>query len=321
MGCLGFCKCRDEKDKKKGKNLAIKDYKPEEIPKNKIHTKEIKPDLNSTNPINEQEIKDFTYDMKFIEDALKTNNEFRELHGVEELKQDEYLIDRAHILAKQLLIEESYDNSNMKYKNGEDLGMNNLITEKKLDGNQLMNKWYEEKNEYNFQENNGDECTNFTQMIWKNSQKFGIGYFSIDKSDLKERRSNPSKLNDDIEKVSNKGSDNPQNKNNKPSKKFCYVALYYPTGNKVDKYKENVFKTKKTRNDNNKTTNDGNIDDKNKKIENGQELTNKGQENNPTILDDKILNKENSKLNEKYQNEEKNPQEKHELDKTLTPVD
>ncbi len=319
MGCLSFFKCKNDK-KKSGKNPALKVSKPEEIKKNKIHTKEITPDLNSTNPINEQETKDFNYDKTFIDDALKANNEFRELHGVEKLELDPYLIDRAHILAKQLLTEGSDDNSNRKYKHGEDLGVNNSILEKKLDGKQLMNKWYEEKNDYNFQENNEGYCSNFTQMIWKNSQKFGIGYFSSEKSDMNERRSNPSKLDDDIEKDLNKESDTPQNKNNKPSQKFCYVALYYPTGNIIGEYNKNVCKTKKT-NDSNKRTNEEDIDAKNKKSENGQKLTNEQKENNATILDEKILNKENSKLNEKYQNEEKNSQEKHELDKTLSHPD
>ena len=317
MGCPI---CNDEKKTRKDKKQTSTIIKlREEIPKNKIEAKKIEKDLYDENPINVEIIKDSKYDMEFIDDALKANNEFRELHDVKKLEKDQYLIDRAHILAKLLLTEGTYDNANILYKNGEELGMNSLITEKKLKGKQLMDKWYEEKNDYNFQEFNEFECFNFTQMIWKNSKKFGIGYFFIEEPGIEEKI-NPNKLYDDVKKESNGENNTPSNENNKHSKKFCYVALYFPPGNKPGEYSQNVNKSKKIRNDMDKgRNNEEDIDDKNKKTENGDNLEKEKKENDITILDDKILKKEDGKGIEKYSNREKNSKENHELDETYSP--
>ena len=54
-------------------------------------------------------------------------------------------------------------------------------------------------------------------MIWKNSKKFGIGYYTK------------------IEK---------ENENeNIGHEKNCYIALYYPVGNQPNEYKQNELKT------------------------------------------------------------------------------
>ena len=56
--------------------------------------------------------------------------------------------------------------------------MNFLLCDEKLDGAKLMNKWYEEINKpYDFIEPDEIECSNFTQMIWKQSKNFGCGYY------------------------------------------------------------------------------------------------------------------------------------------------
>ena len=45
----------------------------------------------------------------------------------------------------------------------------------------LYKSW--EKNDYDFQDPKEFECRNFTQMIWKNSEKFGIGYYILEAGD------------------------------------------------------------------------------------------------------------------------------------------
>ena len=117
---------------------------------------------------------------------------------------------------------------------------------KKLNGKQLMSKWYEEKNDYDFQDPKQFECCNFSQMIWKNSKKFGIGYYILEEEDENKKRNN---RNINEKKESEYENDNQSIENNNPSKKYCYVALYYPEGNKPGEYEENVPKTKKIRND------------------------------------------------------------------------
>ena len=118
-------------------------------------------------------------------------------------------------MAKQYLIEENYDNENLKYKNGEDISMNNELSEEELSPEELIKKWYEEEKNYNYIEHKEFECDKFTQMIWKNSEKFGLGYYSLEE------------------------------------KKYSYVALYYPSGNKLGEYKDNVLNPKINENKNN----------------------------------------------------------------------
>ena len=150
------------------------------------------------------------------------------MHGVKPLVLDEYLFKMAFILAKQYLTEGTLENNNLKYKNHEELGMNVLSNDEMLDGDKLMNKWYDEINKpYNFIEPNEFECSNFTQMIWKQSNNFGCGYYCLEVKEEKE-----------IDKNEN------QEKKQKiqSSKKYYYVALYYPAGNQPGEFKSNVLK-------------------------------------------------------------------------------
>ena len=46
-----------------------------------------------------------------------------------------------------------------------------------------MEKWYEENIYYNYEKPEELECNNFTQMIWKHSTNFGIGYYRLNEKD------------------------------------------------------------------------------------------------------------------------------------------
>ena len=168
---------------------------------------------NKKNEINDEKI-------KFNEDALKENNTYRKLHGAEDLKLDESLYQKAFTLAKQLLTDGYFDNSNLLYQHLESIGLNTFESEEELTPKQLMSKWYEEMNDYNFQEPDELNCYNFTQMIWKNSKFFGIGYFSKTENKENDKLSNPTS----------------------PPRKYFYAALYFPAGNKKEEYKDNVLK-------------------------------------------------------------------------------
>ena len=131
----------------------------------------------------------------------------------------------AFILAKQYLTEGTLENNNLKYKNHEELGMNVLSNDEMLDGDKLMNKWYDEINKpYNFIEPNEFECSNFTQMIWKQSEYFGCGYYCLEVKEQKE-----SDKNENQGKI-------------QFSKKYYYVELYYPAENQPGEFKNNVLK-------------------------------------------------------------------------------
>jgi hypothetical protein len=225
MGCCITIDDNTVERKSKGKNANYK------INLNEIKAREIIPNKErKPNKIDENKSKEFEniINLEFVKSALNRNNYYRKLHGVEELVLDDYLYKMAFILAKQYLTEGTLENNNLKYKNHEELGMNVLSNDEMLDGDKLMNKWYDEINKpYNFIEPNEFECSNFTQMIWKQSKNFGCGYYCLEVKEEKE-----------IDKNEN------QEKKQKiqSSKKYYYVALYYPAGNLPGEFKSNVLK-------------------------------------------------------------------------------
>ena len=143
---------------------------------NSILKQLIEENLKRKNEIDKNKYKDITIDKNYATSAIKANNEYRISHNAKILQLDNYLIERAFILAKEFLINGEFDNKNLLYSNCEDLGMNLKMSNQKLNPEELIEIWYEENRDYNYKEPNEFECNNFTQMIWKNSTKFGIGY-------------------------------------------------------------------------------------------------------------------------------------------------
>ena len=83
----------------------------------------------------------------------------------------------------------------------------------KIDVSKICRKWYEEKNEFNFDKLvYQNECRHFTQMIWKDSIYVGFGL----------SRSNTGQ--------------------------YYFVAYYFPAGNIFDKFKTNFSEEKKSHN-------------------------------------------------------------------------
>jgi len=182
----------------------------------KLDIEEYEINTKRKNEIDKKLYKNLIIDKNFIEIALETNNKFRRKHIVEPLELDEYLNKRAIILAEELLKKNEFYNENLLYKNGEDLGMNVKLSNEKIKPEKLMEIWYEENKKYNYENPEEFECNNFTQMIWNNSTKFGIGYYHL-----------KNKINN--------------NENNSNKFEYCYIALYYPPGNIPGEYKDNVF--------------------------------------------------------------------------------
>ncbi len=170
--------------------------------------------------------------MNFAKDAMEINNKYRKSHQVKPLIFDEFLYKNACFLAKQLLTEGTYDNKFLKYIDSEEVGFICLKNKGELTPQKLMKIWYEEsiKENYNYIEPKELECNNFTQMVWRNSQSFGLGYHYISEN----------------EEIKNQNLENNSNENSKDDsekvKTFYYVALYYPEGNKPGEYKFNVLR-------------------------------------------------------------------------------
>jgi len=205
-------------------NKNNKEYKKREPEKPKKIVQEIKPEKieikkNGTNKIDKKKDKKIEKNQEeFAKKALNHNNYYRELYEVDKLELDDYLIKRANIIAQEYLTRRDFDNDNLLYENFEDIGINDYFSDKELKPEELIEIWIKEGENYNYQDINEIECKNFTQMIWKNSKKFGIGYYSSD---------------DHLNINNGTGEHNIE-------KKFYYVALYYPIGNKSGEFPENV---------------------------------------------------------------------------------
>ena len=193
---------------------------------NKMESEKLEIDQKRKNPIDPIKYGNITYDEKFAQKALDENNKYRKMHNSKSLELDEYLCKRATIIAKPLSLNESIDNENYLYEDGKEVGTTDYSSENELNPEELMQKFYEEINDYDFIEPKelDSKSSNFTQMIWKNSKKFGIGYYYLKDDEIM-----------DIN-VSNSKEEEP--------KKYFYVALYYPAGNKPGEYKENVLPRK-----------------------------------------------------------------------------
>ena len=198
MGCCS-CEVIPEENKITDKNIELN---PKE--KNKIDKKKYKSVLK------------FADSQKgFINKALEQNNSLRKLHEVEPLVLDKDLYQRAFILAYQKLEEGNFSNNYQCDEKNEKLGMIIHESNEELDADKIIKIWYEDLINYNPKYPDIFDALNSTQMIWKGSEKFGIGYFSKD--------------------INNAG------------KKYWYVGLYSPQGNQpnVNKYKENVLNAEK----------------------------------------------------------------------------
>ena len=185
-----------------------------------------------TNEIDKKKSKALKIDNTFVKDALNINNEFRIMHRMKKLKMDDYLNKKACILAEEFLTKGEFENESLLYNKFEELGMNMKLSDKQLSAEKLMKKWYEEKNDYDYKNPQELDCNNFTQMIWKSSEKFGVGYYHLTEQDKK-------KLNKNIEDIKEENFED----QTKKEYEFCYIALYYPAGNIPGKYEENVNKS------------------------------------------------------------------------------
>ena len=206
MGCSNCNSILTEENENKGKKIELNPKS-----KNKIEQKFKKEFILSDNK------------MKFISMALTKNNYYRKKHKVDELKLDKDLSKRAFILAYQKLEEGNFSNNYQKNEKNEDLGLINLESNEKLEAEELIKKWYSDLIEYNPKEPNEYQCLDSTQIIWKNSKKFGIGYYKKTLTEPKKK----------IKKE--------KEKENKEKNIYCYVALYYPAGNQPDQFKENII--------------------------------------------------------------------------------
>ena len=139
----------------------------------------------------------------FKSDLIKAINKYRNNHGAKNLTIDFQIDKISQKFADQLAKEEKLDYSYNQYK-GEDLGESVYRSEAYLAPLKLAKILYDENIEYDYR-NKDPEPSNFTQMVWKNSELIGFGM-----------------------QKSLKG-------------KYYYVINYSPTGNVDGQFQKNVL--------------------------------------------------------------------------------
>ena len=143
---------------------------------------------------------------KFELEALKLHNEYRKKHHSPPLTLNKELCFIAQNYCKKLIQNNKNDieYSFGKYK-GNDMGENIFIgQEKEVNLEKVINDWYNECNNYDFKKDFQKGTEHFTQIIWKETKELGIG-------------------------ISNQGD------------KTYIVANYYPPGNFLGKFNENIM--------------------------------------------------------------------------------
>jgi len=143
---------------------------------------------------------------QFRNECLIVHNQHRKKHHVCDLVANSELDQIAQNYAEKIARSQSFQHSNGKFKNdhmGENLFMQ---MGRKMTGKYAVDSWYNEIKDYNFNHPEGCSGTgHFTQLVWKGSKQLGIGCAQ-----------------------SSDGS-------------YYVVANYYPAGNWVGNYKNNVL--------------------------------------------------------------------------------
>jgi len=141
----------------------------------------------------------------FAKECRERQNDHRKTHGVEPLARSKKAQKHAEQWAKHLADTSGFEHSNNK-DFGENIASHWDSTGKEMTGKEVADMWYKECEQYDF--NAGDYVRgtgHFTQMVWKSTQKVGIG---------------TAKTKDG---------------------KMIIVANYKPPGNIIGDFKENVF--------------------------------------------------------------------------------
>ena len=139
----------------------------------------------------------------YKEDVIKQINKYRNNHGAKPLMSYSEIDEIAQKFADKLSITGNLDYSYNQYR-GQDLGESVYESEVFIAPMKLIKILYDENLEYDYNDRD-PEPSNFTQMVWKNSELIGFG----------------------------------MQKNS--SNKYYFVINYFPSGNVEGQFKKNVY--------------------------------------------------------------------------------
>ena len=144
---------------------------------------------------------------QFRQSILIKHNYYRGLHQVGNLQRDSTLEAIAQKTADEMIKKDNFIFSSDKY-NGKKIGQNLFYYWGSFTGEKIADIWYESESKYNYSNPTySSDYGDFTQVVWKNTQKIGCGYAC--------------------------------NENQ------CYgICVYYPAGNYNNQFATNVFPKK-----------------------------------------------------------------------------
>ena len=146
------------------------------------------------------------YDYRTLEKILNMHNDYRKKHNSLPLKLNYELVELAQEYEENLFI----NNNNIftQTYNNEVLGENVFYSPLYKSPELICKEWYNEFKYYDYNYNKFQKNTvHFTQIVWKKTKEVGFAFVD-----------------------------------DKSKSKSCGVALYYPAGNKLGDFQENVEK-------------------------------------------------------------------------------
>ena len=141
---------------------------------------------------------------KFRKTILNKHNYYRGLHQVGSLQRDATLETIAQNAAEHMVEIDNFYFTTEKY-NGKSIGQNLFWYWGSFTGDKIADMWYESESKYDYSNPvYNSKYGDFTQVVWKNTQKIGCGYAC--------------------------------------SGRECYgLCTYYPAGNYLNQFAANVF--------------------------------------------------------------------------------
>ena len=160
---------------KDNKNCSLKDLEPQDIiitEKGKSNKK-----IRNISRILTSSSKDVNKikNTKFNLEVLDEINKYRLIHGVEELVMDENINKISQKYAEKMARESELELSGNKFKEKE-LGEIIFSCKEDISPKELVDIWYNNGSKNYDYKKEPIVCSNFTQLIWKNSKQFGLGH-------------------------------------------------------------------------------------------------------------------------------------------------
>lgn len=143
----------------------------------------------------------------YVKDALDAHNHFRTVHQAGKLKLNNELSTIAQQWAETIAKTNNFEHSNNNYLGqslGENIAMRFTSSGDELTGKQMTEQWYEEAANYNYNEDFQQGKGHFAQLVWKGTREVGFGRA--------------------------RAADG----------KWYAVANYYPAGNYIGQFRQNV---------------------------------------------------------------------------------